>query len=55
MLCKSVHVLRPRASTSGGQSGGGPFVLDAVALELVFEVAGMAILKEAKELQERQL
>ncbi len=41
-----VQVLRPRASTSGGQSFGGGWVL---------RVALAWVVKEAKELQERQL
>jgi hypothetical protein len=49
MLCRSVHVDRPRASTSGGQSGGGAV---GVLLAVCFFVRAA---QEAKDVQERQL
>ena len=51
IVCKRVQVLRPRTSTSGGQSGGGAVGV-LVEEEVCFLVRAA---QEAKEVQERQL
>ena len=50
--CRSVQVLRPRSSTSGGQSEGWRKGLSVAAFAPGFVCAA---LNEANELQERQL
>ena len=59
-VCRKVQVLRPRTSTSGGQSSGSvacvPVMVVEVVEEEVFFVSFLVMAaQEAKEVQERQL
>ena len=56
-MCRKVQVLRPRISTSGGQSSGSVACVPVRVVEVGGIFASFLVMaaQEAKEVQERQL